>query len=137
MTNYATAIRAALEQHLAAMTPPLSTAYANEDYDPPLHDTPYQRVSVLFGQPGGGENGSSFVAQGAMMVRLLYPPKAGWGAALERAAAVQAHFRRGQAVLGDGLVVTISLTPEIGREDIDDGRFSLPLTIWFHTHISA
>lgn len=131
-----TAIRAALETALAAMTPALATAYENAAFTP-VAGTPYQAVAVLFARPSNTENAPSHMELGFMQVTLRYPVNTGPGAAAARAELIRTAFPRGRTVISSGIKTTISDTPEIMPGYVDGDRWAVPVRIRFFAHIAA
>lgn len=128
-----TAIRAALEGHLALMSPALATQTENAHFEPPGADTPYQQAWLLPAQPDNPEQGSGYYReQGIFKVRLCYPFRDGPEDAEERAEALREHFHRGLSLSSGGTVVTIDLTPTINPPVIEPDRYVRPVDIpWF------
>lgn len=129
------AIRAALEEHLAAISPALATAYENVSFTPQT-GTPYQRVFLLPAEPDNPTYGPGiYVEQGIFQVTLCYPLAAGPSAAAARAELVRTNFRRGVSLLKDGVTTTIQRTPEIGVSDSDDACYLLPVRIRWYANV--
>jgi hypothetical protein len=129
-----TAIRAALEGALAAMSPALSTAYENVTFTP-VAGTPYQAVAILLARPSNTENAPSHLEQGFVQVTLRYPLNTGPAAAAARAELIRAAFPRGRTLTSGGINTTISDTPEITPGSVDGDRWAVPVRIRFFAHI--
>ena len=124
-------VRTALEAAISAMTPALQTAYENVPFTP-THGTPYQRVNVLFAEPGNQEYGANYQELGFMQITLFYPLETGTGAANARAELIRQTFKRGSSFQNGGLSVVIERTPEI-RPGANDGSFYiLPVRARFY-----
>lgn len=131
-----TAIRAALETALAAMTPALATAWENAEYTP-VQGTPYQRVTLMLAEPDNSEIGPQFVQRGMLQVSLFYPDGPGPAAATTRAELIQTAFARGHSFTSGGITVTVEKTPEIATAMQDEDRFHVPVRIRFYAPVNA
>jgi len=129
-------IRAALEVALAAMTPPLATAYENAPYTPVV-GTPYQRVTLLLAQPANEEFGPAYREQGFLQVDLNYPLNSGPAAASSRAQLIRSTFPCGASFTASGVTVHITRTPEIMPGRVEEDRFVIPVRIQFHSRIGS
>jgi len=104
-------IRAALETHLSAMTPALSTAWENVAFTP-VNGTPYQQVNLLVAQPDNRYMGCDRrIELGVFQVTLSYPIDKGASAAEDRANAIINHFKRSTKVSNGGQWVQVIRTP--------------------------
>lgn len=129
------AIRAALEQGLAAISPSLETAYENTQYAPTA-GTPYQRVALLRNEPDNRVHGAAmFFEVGILHVLLCYPPGTGPAAAEARAEAVRAAFKRGVRFEQSGVIVLITDTPKVSGGYQDEGRYCIPIHIKWQAQI--
>lgn len=129
-------IRTALETALNAMSPALSTAWENVEFDP-VSGTAYQRVAVLFATPSNTENTASHVEQGFMQVTLCYPLGTGSAAAAARAELIRTTFPRRTTVTSGGINTTIHRTPEIMPAYVDKDRFCIPVRVPFFAQITG
>lgn len=132
-------VRDALQAHLAGMTSALDTIWENpvEVYEP-VEGEAYQRVDLELAAPANNENSANFMEQGFLQVRLCYPLSAGPAPLEARFKAIRAHFRRGTSLPPvDGVVTTISRTPELGPQLEEPGRFCRPVRIRFHAEVNA
>lgn len=127
-----TNIVAALQVALNAMSPALATAWGNATYAP-VTGTPYQRVEILFADPGNEEYGPGYLDQGYMQVTLMYPAGAGDSPARTRAGLIRTAFARGNSFTSGGQVTTITRTPAIGQGVPDGDRWAVPVKIRFHS----
>lgn len=126
-------VRAALETAVLAMSPALSTAMENVPFTP-VQGTPYQRVNVLFSEPGNQEYGGNYQELGYMQLTLFYPLETGSGAANARAELIRQTFKRGASFANSGLTVVIERTPEI-KAGFNDGSFYvLPVKVRFYSN---
>lgn len=125
-----TAIRAALETALDAMTPPLGSAWENTTFTP-LGGTPYQRVTLVMAAPDDGEIGGPHLEMGFLQVDLCYPQGAGAADAAARADLIKTCFRKGTALTALGLTVLIAATPRVLATALEGDRFVLPVRIPF------
>ena len=130
-------VKAALETALAAVTPPLATAWPNVAFTPPVgSSTPWQRADVLFAAPEDLEIGDTYHReQGVFLVTLKYPIQAGIGTALARAELLRSVFYRGASFTNSGVTVTIEQTPEISAGYADGDRWVVPVRIRFYANI--
>lgn len=131
-------VRAALETALAAMSPPLATAWENVPYAP-VQGTPYQRATVLLAEPVNSEIGRQglHMEQGFMQVDLAYPLNAGTHDAITRAELIRTTFYRGASFTASGVTVNIERTPEIAPGRVEADRFVIPVRIRFYAHIGG
>ena len=129
------AIRAALETHLSAMSPSLTTAWENQDFKPPSPKTPFQFVNIMLADPDNPEFGGGYREQGYMQVTLHYPLQEGTAAAMARAALIRATFPKDLSLTKDGVTLTINRTPAIGNGGVDGDHWALPVKIQFHANI--
>lgn len=129
-------IRAALEERLAAITAPLSTAWENAPFSP-VSETPYQRVNLLRAQPENHEMGTSRRHLGILQVTLMYPQSNGPKDAEERAGALAAWFPRGLSLTKGAVVVTIDGTPYVMAGFQDEDRYSVPIRVPYFANISG
>ncbi len=128
-------IRSLLEGALATITPALSTAYENTPFTPVV-GTPYQRVNILFAEPGVLEmSGKMHREQGFMQVTLCYPLDAGTAGASARAELIRTIFYRGRDFVSGNVTVTIDRHPEIRPAQTDDDRYVLPVRVRFYSNI--
>ncbi len=130
-------IRDALEAAVAAMTPPLATAWENTVFSPTV-DTPFQRVVMAFSKPLNSEYGRGYQERGFMRIDLVYPGGQGANAAAARADLIRATFFRGAVFTTNGLTTTIAGTPAIlpGLND-DLGNYVLTLRVPFLASIAS
>jgi hypothetical protein len=129
-----TDIRAALETALAAMSPPLATAYENAPFAP-VSGTPYQAVAILFARPDNTENTAGHIELGYMQVTLRYPANAGPGAAGARAELIRTAFPRARSITSGGVTTTISDTPEIRPGYADADRWAVDVIVRFFAQL--
>ena len=128
-------IRSALETALAAISPPIATAWENDAFTPPDLETPYQAAFLMLAQPDNTEIGPQHVQRGIFQVSLFYPLAAGTAAVNARAEMVRAAFRRGLSLTSGGIIVTVEKTAEIGPGAIADDRFVLPVRVRFYAPV--
>ncbi|PHY18490.1 phage tail terminator-like protein [Caulobacter sp. BP25] len=130
-------IREALETAVAAMTPPLATAWENAAFSPTA-DTPYQRVAMAFAKPLNSEYGRGFQERGYMRIDLVYPGGQGVSAVAARADLIRATFFRGATFTANGFATTIAGTPAIlpGVND-DQGDYVVQLRVPFIASITS
>lgn len=127
-----TAIRAALETKLNAMTPALATARENLPYTP-IAGTAYQALFLMPATPENPTMGDGYYReQGIFQVSLFYPLQAGPKAATDRAILIRTAFKRGTSLVSGTTTVRIDKTPEIGQGRVDGDRWMVPVKIrWF------
>lgn len=129
-----TAIRAALETTLNAISPALTTIWENTD-GTPVNGTAYQRVFLLPGPPRNLEIGPSYTEQGYLQVSLYYPLGTGPAAATARAEAIRAAFKFASTHTASGVTVLVTATPEIGPARTEDDLYFLPVRVRFEAQI--
>lgn len=129
-----TAIRAALETTLNAISPALTTIWENTE-GTPVNGTAYQRVFLLPGPPLNLEIGPSYTEQGYLQVSLYYPLGTGPAAATARAEAIRAAFKFASTHTASGVKVLITATPEIGPARTEDDLYFLPVRVRFEAQI--
>lgn len=129
-----TAIRAALETTLNAMSPALATIWENTE-GTPVNGTAYQRVFLLPGPPLNLEIGPSYTEQGYLQVSLYYPLGTGPAAATARAEAIRAAFKFASTHTASGVKVLVTATPEIGPARTEDDLYFLPVRVRFEAQI--
>lgn len=130
------AISAALEVALAAMSPPLATAWENAPFSPVV-GTPYQQVTLLAATPDNPEVGRFTVQQGYLQIDLKYPLNAGKAAALTRAELIKAAFPKNANFTHGGFTVVITRTPEIAPARTEPDRYVIPVRIYFRCNYNA
>ena len=106
-----TAIRAALETTLNAISPALLTIWENTE-GTPVNGTAYQRVFLLPGPPLNLEIGPSYTERGIFQVNLNYPLGTGPAAATARAEAIRAAFKFASTHTASGVTVLVTATPD-------------------------
>lgn len=127
-------IRAALETALDAMTPALSTAWENVDFIP-VTDVAYQQAFLVPSEPDNLEVGPVFMQGGIFQINLRYPLKNGPAGAQARAELIRTTFKRGSSFSNSGVVVNIIKTPAIGTGATVEGRWFLPVRIYFNAQL--
>ena len=130
------AIRAALETALNGMSPALATNWENTPYVP-VSGTPYQQVFIVPAQPDNAEYGRNYQQRGIFQVNLRYPLQTGTLAAATRAELIKTTFVRGATFTSGGVTVISMRTPEIGSGATVDGRYFLPVRIYFQSNVSV
>ena len=131
-----TAVRAALETAVNAMTPALETQYENAAFTP-TPGTPYQAAALLTAQPRNDEVSASWVEQGLFQITLRYPLNTGPADAAARATLIRQTFRRGASFTKDGVTVTVVRTPEILPAYTEGDRYAVPVRVPFSAPITA
>jgi hypothetical protein len=131
------AVRAALEAALAAMQPPLATAWQNAPYTP-VQGVPYQAVYLLPAEPDNPEMGGTYTQErGIMQVSLFYPLGKGPGEAEARANLIRNTFKRGAAFPAQGVTTIVEKTPEIAPGRTETDRFHIPVKVRFYADFIA
>lgn len=129
------AIRAALETHLAAITPMLDIAPENGAYVA-VTGIPYQRIHLLPARPVNPELGGVVIQEsGFMQVDLCYPLLSGPVAAAARAELVRDAFPAGSSYLNSGVVVIIEETPEIAPAIYEPDRYVVPVRVRYFSNV--
>lgn len=124
-------IRAALEMHLAGMTPAIQTAWENVQFEP-TEGTPYQRVNLLPLDPVNPDHQQqTIIDRGIFQVLLSYPQGYGPVDAQARASAIRSRFAAGTVLTSGGYSVRVEATPSIAPSFTDDGRYIVPVSIRF------
>jgi len=119
-------IRAALEMHLAGMTPAIQTAWENVQFEP-TEGTPYQRVNLLPLDPVNPDHQQqTIIDRGIFQVLLSYPQGYGPVDAQARASAIRSRFAAGTVLTSGGYSVRVEATPTISQGFIDQGRLVDP-----------
>lgn len=132
-----TAVRAALEVKLAAMTPALSTAYENVPFTP-VAGTPYQACYTMPASPENPTMGDGFYReQGIFQISLFYPLQAGPATASARAELIRAAFKRGTSMTSGTVTVKVTRTPEVSQGRVDGDRWLVPVKIVWHANINT
>lgn len=129
-------VRAALETHLAAITPALDTAYENYPYSP-TPGTPWQDVFLVPIDPEHVEMGANFTERGIFRVNLHYPLDAGPGAATTRAELIRTAFKRGTTLASGSITTHIETHPEVSPARIEDDRYFLPVRIRYYAFVTG
>lgn len=131
------AIRAALETQLSAITPALPTAWENAPFEPPA-GAPYQRVNLIPAPPENPTFGDGFRRErGMLQVTLAYPLGSGPAQAAARSELIRQAFPRGASLTAGGIVTTIEKTPEIGPGLIEGDRYAVPVRVRFFANIQS
>lgn len=129
-------IRQALENKLATLSPVLSTAYENDDFKP-LANTPYQAVHLLSATPDNQTISQYYYKEvGVFQVTLRYPIGGGAALAQARAELTKTHFKRGTTITNGALRVIITKTPNISPAFNSDGRYFVPIRIYYECDIN-
>jgi len=127
-------IRAALEIALDNMSPALSTAWQNNEFDP-VNGTPYQCCHLMIAEPSNDEFGSNWQEEGYLQVDLCYPLLGGMNAIDARVELLRTTFARGTSLVNSGTTVTIYRTPFPKPGYTDGDRFITPVIIRFYANI--
>lgn len=124
-------IKKALEKHLAALTPSISTAYEALSFTP-VPGTPYQKVQISTQRPENPTLGDDYYRdRGEFQVFLCYPTNKGTGEVLTRAELLREHFKRGTTLVEGGATVLITRTPQIAGTAIIGDRVIVPVLITY------
>jgi hypothetical protein len=125
------AVRKALEQHLASLSPTWPTAWENVAYQP-SGATSFQRVFLMPAAPvsEGVFRGSVVRHVGIFQVDVITPMDGGPGDSDARAEAIQSHFKRGTSLAVAGAQnLWVSDHPTINPATFDATWRVLPVTI--------
>jgi hypothetical protein len=128
------AIRAAIEMRLAAMVPPLDTAWENAAYSP-VTNKPYQRVSMMRARPENPTYDTFKRKLGVMQITLFYPQANGPSAAETRADSIGAWFPRGLTLQSGGITVLIDGTAYVMAGFQDGDRWAVPVRVPYFANI--
>lgn len=129
------AVRVALEQRLATVTPALATAFENVPFVPTA--SAYQQAFVLPATPGNLEIGPGYTEQGIFQVTLFFPKDVGAGPAVTQAELIRAAFPYGSSLVNAGITVNIVGTPEISPARPDGDRFMVPVKVRWRAWVSG
>ncbi len=130
-------ISAAFEKKLNTLETNFPTAYENVQFTP-VTGTAYQRVRILPAQPDNPTIGDSYYREvGLFEVILFYPLDIGRNAAQVKAEAIKALFKRGLAMVEDGLTVVVDRTPSIASAVQLDDRYVVPITISYYAEVQS
>jgi hypothetical protein len=121
-------IQKVFEVALAALTPPMDTAWENADFTPSV-GVPYQAAYLLPAQPDNPEIGSGYIQRGIFQINLFYPQGKGWKSARTKAEQLRAAFPRGLSLTDAGVIVNIIATPEIGPARAEDDLYFVPVKV--------
>lgn len=128
-------ISAAFETRLALLSPALATAYENAAYTP-VTNTPYQRIKLLPAQPENPTLGDGYYREvGICEIVLFYPINTGRGLAQAKADAIKNHFKRGTAMIEQGITVKVSRTPTVSQGIADGDRYAIPISIFYYCEL--
>lgn len=129
------AIRKALEDALAAITPAIDIVHENESYAP-IAERPYCEVFILFGTPSNPTLGAGFYQEiGVLQVNLQYPLEVGTADSAAQAQLIRDAFKRGASFTDSGITVQIDKTPAIPNGVRDGDRWKTVLRAPFHADI--
>ena len=121
-------MRQLLETRLNTMSPALSTSWQNVPFTP-IIGTPYQRAAIIPVAPDNSAMGQHFYfEQVIFQVVLCYPENTGSNAAMARAEALRAWFKRGTSLVGTYTVI-VKDTPAIAPAMSDAGWYMVPVSI--------
>ena len=127
-------IRQILETRVAQIEPVISIAGENVPFEP-VDDQPYMAVYIMFGEPENPEMGSGFREVGVMQINLVYPMQIiGTGSAEHQAEIIRDQFQRGDSFQKNGVTVVINRTPQISQGQQVNGRWVVPIKIWFYSN---
>ena len=129
------AVRKALELHLAAMVGGIDTAFENVTFRP-VDGVPYQAAMLMLADPNNSMAGAGWIEQGIFQVSLKYPDGTGPGAAGAQAALVRSHFKKMTTLTNSGVNVVVTATPAIAPGMPIDGRYTVPVSIPFQAQIN-
>lgn len=126
-------IQAALERHLATLTPAIDTAYENVTFTP-VTGQPYQRVHMLVNRPVDRSLSMDMKEErGIFQVSLFYPQGQGRGTAQRHAQAIQDLFSPVLELVEGDTMVSIYDTPHIGSGAPDGDRWHLPVSVFWRS----
>lgn len=129
------AIRNALENALAAITPAIDIVHENEAYAP-IAGRPYCEAHVLFATPANPTMGDGFYQElGIFQINLQYPTEVGTADAAAQAQLIRDAFSRGATFADGGVTVQVDRTPELSAGTVDGDRWFQPVKIRWHADI--
>lgn len=129
-------IRAALESHLAAITPVMPVAYENVTFNPVV-GVAYMRANLLPNTPDNRVMGAvTYFERGLFQATICAPAGTGPGAADKQAQAVRSQFKRGVSLTSSGLTVNVTDTPKQSPGYVDGDRWCVPVSIAWQCQIS-
>lgn len=125
-------ISAALEKKLAALGA-FATAAENVVFTP-VNGVPYQILNLLINNPVDHAVNFDITEQrGIFQISLMYPLGTGRGAAQARAQAIADHFKPAQDLVEAGTKVEIRQTVKIGQGYEDEGRWRVPVSVYWNS----
>lgn len=123
-------IKALLEQKLLAMPGVLPTAFENVSFTPPAG--PYQACYHLINSPVDlGIEGTLTEERGILQVTLRYPEGKGRQLTDAMADQLKQHFKPAQIILGPGFRIELNKTPSVSTGSPDEGRWAIPVSIYW------
>jgi hypothetical protein len=127
-------IRQILESQVALIEPQIDIAGENVLYTP-TDENPYMQVYIMFGQPENPEMSKGFREVGFMQINLIYPMQIiGTATAELHAENIRQVFYRGASFNRNDVTVNISQTPQISQGQQVNGRWFLPIKVWFYSN---
>jgi hypothetical protein len=130
------AIRDALEDRLATITPVITIAHENVSFVPTA-GAPYMEPFLLPASPDNIEIGPGFADQGIFAVNLFFSKGTGPLAATAHAELIRAAFPFGASFVNSGVTTNIVRTPEIAPARPDGDRFMVPVKIRWRAWVSG
>jgi len=128
-------IKVALEKHLQALAPVLSTAVENVSFTP-VPGVPYQDVQIVPREPDNQTLGDGFYRDtGELQVFLSYPSGTGSQQAMNRAILTRDWFKRGTTLTQGGIEVIIMKTPTVTSGNIFNDRYIIAVFIEYSCNV--
>lgn len=111
------------------LTPAMTVAYEGINFDPPAAGyLSAQHFPADANQTELGDNGRNRLT-GLLQVSVFKPQGDGLIPALEAAASVAAHFKRGTAITAGSLFIRVIRPPVVAPALVDDPYVQIPVTI--------
>jgi hypothetical protein len=121
-------IKKACERHLAGMTPVVSTAFENVEFNPP--DGLYQVARFSIQQPTDPVLGTGFYReQATLQVFVCGKTNKGTAEVLARAELIRDRFKKGTFLLENNIRIHVLTTPQISGVSVTQDRVICPVLI--------
>lgn len=129
-------IRAALEKCVDDMPSKISTVFSNALQSTP--QTPHQIVDILWTVNGSGTVNDGIGKtriEGILQIRPRFKAQTGSGELIRYIDLLSNYFQRGKSIQGDGVIVVIDRHKPLSPSYLDDGYFSMAVSIGFYCYI--
>jgi hypothetical protein len=130
------AIKIALEQAIASITPTIQTVWENTKFKPTT-GVPYQYVQFLPFITVNAEIGPMYEVRSYVQIDLYYPIENGTADALIQADIIKSFFKRGFTFANSGITVTIIRTAVVSSGSTEGSFWKVPVKIYYNSFINA